>query len=77
MDADLALLKDTRIRESLNLQFRWEVFNIFNHANFGLPSASMFTAGTNGGGNLNPTAGQITTTVTSSRQMQFGLKLIF
>ncbi len=77
VDADLALLKNTKVRESVNIQFRWEVFNIFNHPNFGLPGANMFTAGTNGGGNPNPTAGQITTTVTSSRQMQFGLKLIF
>jgi hypothetical protein len=37
---DLALLKDFPIRESgSNLQFRWEVFNLFNHALFAQPTA--------------------------------------
>jgi hypothetical protein len=35
---DFALLKDLRITESKKLEFRGEFFNIFNHAQFGLPS---------------------------------------
>ena len=50
-----------------------EVFNLFNHANFGLPSVNTITAS----GAILPTAGKITNTVTSSRQLQFGLKLTF
>ena len=34
---DVALLKDTLIKESLNLEFRAELFNAFNHAQFGQP----------------------------------------
>jgi len=37
-DMDLSLLKDTRLTEQVNLQFRAEFFNIFNHENFALPS---------------------------------------
>jgi len=32
---DFALLKDFPVRERANLQFRWEVFNLFHHALFG------------------------------------------
>ena len=60
------------ITERVNLQFRAECFNIENRANFGTPNATVFSNGA-----ISPTAGLITTTVTSSRQMQFGLKLIF
>ena len=70
---DLALLKDTKLRESLNLQFRAEVFNIFNHANFGLPVATAFT----GGGTPNSQFGKITSIVGTPRQIQLALKLIF
>jgi len=78
VDVDLALLKDTKIREWLNLQFRAELFNIFNHANFNLPSAGVFAAGAVAGtASPNATAGQITSTVTTSRQFQLALKFIF
>ena len=63
-------MKDMRLRERLNLQFRAEFFNILNHANFNTPNAVMFTpSGTS------PTAGIITSTSTTSRQIQFALKL--
>jgi hypothetical protein len=38
------LLKDTSISEGLRAQFRAEVFNVANHANFALPAAGVFTA---------------------------------
>ncbi len=84
-NTDFSLSKETRIKEALRLQFRAEVFNIFNHANFALPAASVFTAGAAGActasgagcGLPNSQAGRITATATTSRQLQFGLKLIF
>lgn len=72
VDVDMALLKDTNINERFRVQFRAELFNILNHPSYGLPNASIFTAS-----GLNPTAGQITTIAGTSRQVQFGLKLIF
>ena len=72
VDVDPALLKDTNINEQFRLQFRAEIFNVFNHPNYGLPNANIFTAS-----GPNPTAGQITTIVGNQRQIQFGLKLIF
>jgi len=69
---DFSVLKDTRIRERLNLQFRAEIFNLLNRANFNLPNAVVFTPS-----GLSPTAGVITSTSTTSRQVQFGLKLLW
>jgi hypothetical protein len=69
---DLSVMKDTRIRERLNLQFRAEIFNLLNRANFNLPNAVVFTPS-----GVSPTAGLITSTSTTSRQLQFGLKLLW
>jgi hypothetical protein len=67
---DLSFLKNTRIGERMNLQFRAEFFNILNRANFNFPNAITFTPT-----GVSPTAGLITSTSTFSRQIQFGLKL--
>jgi outer membrane receptor protein involved in Fe transport len=72
-----AVMKETQIKEQLRLQFRAEFFNLFNHPNFALPNASAFVQTANGGGAPNPTFGKITATTTSSRQIQFALKLLF
>ena len=69
---DLSFLKDTRLREKLNLQFRAELFNILTRANFNTPNAVAFTPS-----GVSPTAGVITSTSTASRQIQFGLKLVW
>lgn len=72
VDFDTSLFKKIRISERLNLQFRAEVFNILNHTNFSFPTLVAFS------GNIpSPSAGQITATATSSRQIQFALKLLF
>ena len=69
---DFSLLKNIRMRESMNLQFRTEIFNLLDRANFNSPNAVVFTPS-----GVSPTAGLITSTSTSSRQIQFGLKLLF
>ncbi len=69
---DLSLLKDTPIRERLHLQFRAELFNLLNRANFNNPNAVVFTPT-----GVSPTAGLITSTSTTSRQIQLGLKLLW
>jgi hypothetical protein len=72
-DIDIALAKNTRIREGLSLQFRAETFNLLNHPNFGQPVNSITSA----------QFGQILVTRTargdlgSSRQIQLGMKLVF
>ncbi|GEM_PF-195108 len=43
INLDFALLKNTRITERLNAQFRAEFFNVANHTDFGLPSASLYS----------------------------------
>lgn len=78
-DLDFSLFKNNpihRISESFNVQFRWEVFNIANHANFSppLPGNRQIFSGT--GARLG-SAGLLNATSTSSRQMQFALKLIW
>ena len=69
---DFSALKDTSIRERLTLQFKAEVFNLLNRANFNTPNLIVFTPS-----GLSGTAGAITSTSTTSRQVQFGLKLIW
>ena len=69
---DFSVLKDTRIRERLNLQFRAEIFNLLNRANFNLPNAVVFTPS-----GISPTAGVISSTSATSRQIQFSLKLFW
>jgi hypothetical protein len=69
---DFSILKRTSITERVALEFRGEVFNILNRANFGLPNTTVFS-----GTSLNASAGLIGTTTTTSRQIQFGLKLLF
>ncbi len=73
-ELDLSALKKTALSEKVTLQFRAELFNILNRANFGTPNAVVFSSATSG---ISPTAGVITATSTTSRQIQFGLKLIW
>jgi hypothetical protein len=70
-NVDISLMKNTAITQGVTLQFRTEFFNALNHANFGPPNATVFS-----GGASSASAGLITTTATTSRQIQFGLKLI-
>ncbi len=75
---DFSVLKDTAIRERLSVQFRAELFNILNRANFNTPNLIVFTppTATNLTG-LSGTAGAITSTSTTARQVQFALKFLW
>ncbi|MBV9209897.1 MAG: TonB-dependent receptor [Acidobacteria bacterium] len=70
---DVSLVKSINFGEHGSVQFRTEVFNIFNRANFGIPLRVVFDTQ----GNPIGSAGQIKNTVTPSRQIQFGLKFLF
>jgi hypothetical protein len=61
-----SLLKNTPLSERFNLQFRAEVFNLFNHPNFNLPDNFLGS----------PTFGRITS-AREPRHIQFGIKLLF
>jgi hypothetical protein len=64
-----------RISESFNAQFRGEIFNIFNRANFSSPTNNLAVFDQNG--LPIQSAGLIDSTQTTSRQIQFALKLIW
>jgi Carboxypeptidase regulatory-like domain/TonB dependent receptor len=72
-NADVSIAKETMIGETMRVQFRAEIFDVFNHANFAQP------------GNVvgSPSFGRITSTrfptgeLGSSRQIQLGVKLRF
>jgi hypothetical protein len=101
-DVDMSVNKDSKLKwlgEAGSLEFRAELFNVFNHPNFSNPAASLSSAlaSPQCGGNLTltcrfnvqgaaasptfitptATAGHITSTITSSRQIQLSLKAIF
>ncbi len=71
-NTDFSVIKRTKLTENQFIEFRWEVFDLFNHANFGQPVRVVGT-----------TLGEITNTrfptgdSGSSRQMQFALKYKF
>ncbi len=65
-NSDLSLIKNNQIRESTKVQFRAEVFNLLNHPNLHLPERQIDSQ----------TAGKIFA-AEFSRQIQFGLKVIY
>ena len=79
VNLDLGILKTTKLRENMTLQFRAELFNLFNRVNLSLPISTVFsgtpTATTTLGHVSN--SGQILGPASPSREVQFGLKLIF
>ncbi len=64
---DFSVFRTFDIVERLHLQFRGEFFNVFNHTDFGNPSATLG----------NPNFGVITSTANNPRTIQGALKLIF
>lgn len=73
LNTDFSVTKDTHITERFNLQFRAEMFDIFNHPNFGNP---VLTA-TSGSFGIITSTRFPTGDFGSSRQIQFALKLQF
>jgi hypothetical protein len=59
------------------VQFRAEIFNILNHANFAPPSTPTNTDIFDGTGKLSDAAGLLNRTTTTSREIQFAVKVIF
>ena len=80
-NVDFSLFKTTKFSEGVSLQFRAEFFNIFNRANFATPSSrnrfAFVGANPDGTGIPSGSAGRLTGTVITSRQIQFALKLLF
>ena len=77
---DFSLFKNNYIKsisERFNIQFRAEIFNILNHPNFAPPASPTNTDIFDGTGTLNPTAGLLTKTTTTAREIQFAIKVIF
>jgi hypothetical protein len=78
VNLDFSLFKNNYIKqvsENFNIQLRFEFFNIFNHPNFQAPIDNDALFDTNG----NPVAGAgaVDTTATTSRQIQFGMRVIW
>jgi hypothetical protein len=83
---DFSIFKNTKLTESSSVQFRAEIFNLFNHANFADPSGGLVRGDNN---SLRPTAffGQSISTVGNQlggllgfggpRQIQFSLRYLF
>jgi hypothetical protein len=67
---NFALFKKTAITERFKLEFRSEVFNLFNRVQFGLPNTTVTTA-------ANPTTGYITTQINQPRLIQLALRLVY
>lgn len=65
-NVNFSLVKNTALRDNLNLQLRAEFFNLFNHPNFDLPDNFLGS----------PTFGRVLS-AQSPRHIQFGLKLLF
>jgi hypothetical protein len=71
-EVDVSISKETGVTERTRLQFRAEFFNLLNRVNFSTPNPIVFSGGT-----VSSSAGLITATATTSRQVQLGLKLTF
>jgi Carboxypeptidase regulatory-like domain/TonB dependent receptor/TonB-dependent Receptor Plug Domain len=74
-NVDIAAIKDTALTEKLKLQFRTEVYNLFNHAQFAQPYNFFIPGDTTFGESLSTIIRPDSST--SARQIQFALKLIF
>jgi hypothetical protein len=71
---DISVAKNTPLNDKLRVQFRAEFFNLFNRPNFGTPNAVVFSSAS---ATPSPTAGVISSTATTSRQVQFGVKVLW
>ena len=64
---DLGIVKSTKLTENVAVELGWDVFNVFNRANFGVPDSELGS----------PDFGRITNTIGGPRVMQFRAKVKF
>jgi hypothetical protein len=75
VNTDFSVIKNTKVTERFNVQFRAEMFDALNHPNFGNPS---LIVGSSSFGTVRPNGTRFPTgDFGSARQVQFALKLIF
>ncbi|HTM50212.1 MAG TPA: carboxypeptidase regulatory-like domain-containing protein [Bryobacteraceae bacterium] len=76
---DGSLFRSIRVKEKVNLQFRWEVFNVTNTPVFGQPGATASSATRNADGTVRSTGGftEITSASATERRVRFALKILF
>ncbi len=74
-NVDVSVQREFTVDSKRRLQFRAEIFNVPNRANFGRALSGVFSGAYPG--RPNPTAGRINETVTTSRQVQFALRFSF
>jgi hypothetical protein len=80
VNLDFSLFKNNpvrRISETFNIQFRAEIFNILNHANFALPVEPDNTDVFDNTGASTGTEGLLTKVTTDPRQIQFAIKVVW
>ena len=65
-DFDTVLQRSVELTNGTRLEFRWEVFNLLNRANFDVPNRTAFTSNFGRIFSAGP-----------ARQMQFGVKFLF
>jgi hypothetical protein len=65
---DASLSKTTKIAEDVGIEFRWEIFNIFNNVNFAIPANDLQDSSD---------FGKVLNTIGGPRVMQFGLRFLF
>ena len=75
-NVDLSVVKNLTLPAARRIQLRLEVFNLFDRANFAVPNRAVFAGATQNDPIL-PTAGQITRTTNTSRQLQLSAKFVF
>jgi hypothetical protein len=68
INTDFSVIKHFPVTEKIKIEFRAEMFNLFNHAQFALPNSDIGSPAT---------FGTINSTVGNPRLFQFGLKLAF
>jgi hypothetical protein len=66
-NADIAFIKNSKIREAVNLQLRAEIFNLTNTPAFAQPNGVLGS----------PAFGTITSTITNPRVVQLGVKILY
>jgi hypothetical protein len=79
-NVDFSVFKNNyikRISENFNVQFRAEIFNILNHANFAPPTTPDNSDIFDSTGSVSDVAGLLSRTTTTAREVQFAVKIIW